>query len=370
MKKVAIIPFLNSRYGRSPDRAIWWHGEDAGHSRVLVVSVLLILFLAACSSNTAVSSTPNPDVTEVGVTEIELDGPITDANAELSGLGWYGDTLILLPQYPDFSGSETAVYAIPKATIEAYLDGSATNPITPIAIPVIVDDLSDRISRFEGFESIDFIGDEAYLTIEASGGGMRAYLIKGAIAPDLSSLTLDASNLTKIDRQAELGNKSDEALLVTDDQIVTFYEANGVEVNESPVAHLFNTDLSEAGTTTFPNIPYRVTDVTRLDENGRFWAINYNFPGTEDVQTDNDPLAQTYGEGTTHAQSDTVERLVEFQYDADGITMIAQAPIQLQLLDSGDSRNWEGIVRLNDQGFLLVTDKFPSTILGFVPINK
>ena len=151
---------------------------------------------------------------------------------------------------------------------------------------------------------------------------------------------------------------------------MTFYEANGVEVNESPVAHLFNTDLSEAGTTTFPNIPYRVTDVTRLDENGRFWAINYNFPGSEDVQTDNDPLAQTYGEGTTHAQSDVVERLVEFQYDANGITMIAQAPIQLQLLDEDNIRNWEGIVRLNDQGFLLVTDKFPATILGFVPINK
>lgn len=338
--------------------------------RTILFLVLLILSIVACSANTAVSSTPNPEVSEVAVTEIELDGPITNANAELSGLGWYGDTLILLPQYPDFSGTETAVYAIPKATIAAYLDGSATDPITPIAVPVIVDDLSDRISRFEGYESIDFMGDEAYLTIEASGGGMRAYLIKGTMAPDLSSLTLDARNLIKIDRQAELGNKSDEALLVAENQIVTFYEANGVEVNESPIAHLFNTDLSAAGTTSFPNIPYRVTDVTRLDENGRFWAINYNFPGSEDVQTDNDPLAQTYGEGTTHAQSDKVERLVEFQYTADGIIMVEQAPIQLQLLASDDSRNWEGIVRLDDQGFLLVTDKFPTTILGFVPYSE
>ena len=189
------------------------------------------------------------------------------------------------------------------------------------------------------------------------------------LAPDLSALTLDASNLTKIDRQAELGNKSDEALLVTEDQIVTFYEANGVEVNESPIVHLFNTDLSAAGTASFPNIPYRLTDVTRLDENGRFWAINYNFPGSADVQTDNDPLAETYGAGVTHAQSDIVERLVEFQYAPDGITMIEQAPIQLQLLDGDDSRNWEGIVRLDDRGFLLVTDKFPETILGFVPYS-
>ncbi len=332
--------------------------------------LLLFLLLGACTANTAVSSTPNPEVSEIPVTEIALAGDIAAANAELSGLAWYGDTLILLPQYPDFSRQETAVYAIPKTTIEAYLDGTSTDPITPGSIPVEVADLSDRISRFEGYEAIDFIGDDAYLTIEASGGGMRAYLIKGTIAPDLSSLTLDADNLTKIERQAELGNKSDEALLIADNQIVTFYEANGVEVNESPIAHLFSPDLTEAGTMAFPNIPYRVTDVTSLDENGRFWAINYNFPGTQDVQTDNDPIAAAYGEGTTHAQSDVVERLVEFQYAPDGISLIEQAPIQLQLLEGDDSRNWEGIVRLDDRGFLLVTDKFPTTILGFVPFGE
>lgn len=337
--------------------------------------LLLILLLGGCTSNTAVSTASSQTiektttVQEIPVTEIALSGNIADANAELSGLAWHGDTLILLPQYPDFSRQETAVYAIPKTTIEAYLDGTSTEPITPISIPVQVADLSDRISRFEGFEAIDFIGDEAYLTIEASGGGMRAYLIKGTMAPDLSLLTLDADNLTRIDRQAELGNTSDEALLIADGQVVTFYEANGVEVNEAPVVHLFNTDLAEAGTMAFPNIPYRVTDVTSLDENGRFWAINYNFPGTPALQTDNDPLAAVYGEGATHAQSAVVERLVKFQYTPDGIMMIERPPIQLQLT-GGDGRNWEGIVRLDDRGFLLVTDKFPTTILGFVPFQE
>jgi hypothetical protein len=33
----------------------------------------------------------------------------------------------------------------------------------------------------------------------------------------------------------------------------------------------------------------------------------------------------------------------------------------------GLGRNWEGLVRLDDRGFLLVTDLFPGTILGFVP---
>lgn len=40
-------------------------------------------------------------------------------------------------------------------------------------------------------------------------------------------------------------------------------------------------------------------------------------------------------------------------------------PIQLQLID-GVSRNWEGLVRLDERGFLLITDEFPETILAFV----
>ena len=55
------------------------------------------------------------------------------------------------------------------------------------------------------------------------------------------------------------------------------------------------------------------------------------------------------------------------QYDADGITFVDRAPVQLEL-PGEDARNWEGIVRLDDVGFLLVTDQYPQTILGFVPV--
>jgi len=42
------------------------------------------------------------------------------------------------------------------------------------------------------------------------------------------------------------------------------------------------------------------------------------------------------------------------------------APIQLTLLSDGTARNWEGVAKLDDRGFLLATDKFPDTILAFV----
>ena len=61
-----------------------------------------------------------------------------------------------------------------------------------------------------------------------------------------------------------------------------------------------------------------------------------------------------------------VERLLAFQFTEDGIVLAPLAPIQLQLLPDDEARNWEGIARLDERGFLLVTDKFPETILAFV----
>jgi hypothetical protein len=56
--------------------------------------------------------------------------------------------------------------------------------------------------------------------------------------------------------------------------------------------------------------------------------------------------------------------LIEFRIDKDDVNLIDQAPIYLELLDE-DSRNWEGIVAYGD-GFLLVTDRFPTTILAYI----
>ncbi|MBK9778950.1 MAG: hypothetical protein IPP55_02695 [Anaerolineales bacterium] len=96
-----------------------------------------------------------------------------------------------------------------------------------------------------------------------------------------------------------------------------------------------------------------------------FWVINYFFPGDTDLTPKTDPLVEKYGEGPTHTQQDQVERLVKMTYSPNGITFADAAPIQLTL-DGNTARNLEGLVLLNDQGFLLVTDKFPSTLLMFV----
>jgi len=39
----------------------------------------------------------------------------------------------------------------------------------------------------------------------------------------------------------------------------------------------------------------------------------------------------------------------------------------MQLMADGNLRNFEGLVRYRD-GFLVATDKYPYTILGYVPL--
>jgi hypothetical protein len=59
--------------------------------------------------------------------------------------------------------------------------------------------------------------------------------------------------------------------------------------------------------------------------------------------------------------------LVELQYTESGLELTGAAPIQLELLPGSLPHNWEGLVRLDSRGFLVMTDSFPDTILGFVP---
>lgn len=307
-----------------------------------------------------------PAPVEQTVITIPLAGRAANKDAEYSGLAWYGDNLILLPQYPSrFGSGDGALLAITKTDIVAFLDGKNKNAITPREIVLKAPGLAQRIAGFEGFESIGFVGDQIFLTIESKPSAMQGNLVKGKIAPDLSTIEIDTTTLVAIPPQADITNFSDEALVVTKNKLLTLYEANGAGVNAKPVAHVFDFKPAAAGTLAFPNIEYRITDATPTDDANRFWAINYFFPGDVKILPLSDPLALRFGKGKTHAQYPQVERLVEFQYSDSGVTLTNTPPIQLTLPNT-DARNWEGIARLDNRGFLIATDTYPQTLLGFV----
>lgn len=329
------------------------------------------LLLAGCRS--ALLSQWLPRISagpvEHKVTLIPLAGPLAERDAELSGLARLDDELVLLPQYPALFGGN--LFTLADAEIVAALAGVATAPLNPA--PLAFDDggLSAAIPAFEGFESIAIAGDRVYMTIEArQGGGMTGYLVAGAVDRTARRVTLDPASLVAIAPQAPLSNLSDEAIAVLPDgQLLTFYEANGAHVNPQPVAHRFDASGAPAGSLPSPTLEYRLTDATPADADGRFWAINYFFPNDEEkLAPANDELAARYGEGLTHAANRAVERLVEMQVTEAGVELVDQPPLQLRLLP-GVARNWEGIAPFTTgylDGFVLVTDTFPATMLAFV----
>jgi len=332
------------------------------------------------------TATPTP-IAELAPVTIPVTTTLAHARSEISGMAWYGDHLILLTQYPDFEKRRNIApdavpgfFALAKADIVAVVDGAKKDALVPKRVPVNDGELIKLVDadgfNFQGYESIVFVGDNAFVTLEAQSKTnpnlMQAYLMAGKIAPDLSGIQFDVTKRTPIKAPAPLNNMAFEALFVAGDKLVTLYEANGVNVNKTPVAYVFDQKtLAPAGTLPLVNLEYRLTDVTPLDSAGKFWGINYHFPGESELLKSPkvDALALKYGQGATHAKFPQVERLIEFQYKDSGITFTDRAPIQLALINADTARNWEAIAWLDNRGLLIMTDSFPTTILAFVPIR-
>jgi len=280
---------------------------------------------------------------EQPVALIPLAGEVADASAEVSGLA------------ERFGEGDGVLFALPKADILNYLDGKSTAPLTPVRIKLSAAGLKESIPNFQGYEAIGFHGDQVFMSAD-----MHGYLVSGTIAEN--EIKLDASKVIEIPMPIDSENHTDEALVVTDDKVLTFYELNGADLVPQPAAQVFNFELNPETSISLPQLEYRLTDAAFAD--GKIWVINYFFPGDTDMLPKVDPLAETFGEGATHAKYDQVERLVELSYNDSGITLTNTAPIQMTLVE--DSRNWEGLVMLDQRGFLVATDKYPGTLLGFV----
>jgi len=342
----------------------------------MALALLLPLGLAGCASKSAppasladVLPALRGTAPEQAVTLLPLGGPLQSKDAELSGLAWYGEHLVMLPQYPGWENGEApCLYTVSKADILARLEHTASEPLAPRCIRFDSGGLEKRIPGFEGYEAIAISRDQAYLTVEARQSTGKGFLVTGRIAPDLSTLKLEAAPQAPLSLPSDVSNAGFETLVMGGDRLLALYEANGANVNRAPAAESFTLSLAPAGKLAFPAIEYRITDATSMDAQGRFWVMNYSFPGTAQAyKPAPDPLMARYGIGPTHAQKPQVERLIELQVQPSGIVLTERPPLQLQLIDEA-ARNWEGLVRLDDRGFLMVTDKFPGTLLGFVPL--
>lgn len=341
-----------------------------------LITIALLFSLIACSNKVELSE--ENEIGEVSkrfeehsLVEIPLRGEAANAENEYSGLAWWNDSLILLPQYPSGirDNQESKLYMIEKGNILAYLE----NPELEIAIeiiPFLNAFTGHEIAGFEGYEAIEFIGDSVYLTIEASPNGkMKAYVVKGEVQQSdgkLQSIRLDQILKLELETQNSNKNASYEALTTDGEFLYAIFEQNGVEQNEQPLVLKINQDLVVVNELSIDPVNFRLTDANKIDENGEFWMVNYYFPGDSHLKVKNDAISEKYGLGKSHLENEVVERLLKFKLNEKEINLVEEAPLYLELLPNNVARNWEGLVDLEDIGFLLITDKFPNSNLSFV----
>lgn len=306
---------------------------------------------------------------EQTVQTIPLAGPAAEPEAEISGLDWFGDVLVLLPQYPD--QYDHNLFGLPRQALAAALSDPGKTPIEPFPIPLVNGSELRSLEGYEGLEAIVFTGSRFYLAVEGrSKGRMLGYLIPGKVLGNLDGLELDLANALLLPPQTSLMNKAYESLLMQDSQVVAIHELAGRETNPERQALLFSAELETVGTLDVPEVEFRITDATRLDPHDRFWAINFHWPGEKQLPAQTDAIRERWGEGASHKDVAIVERLLEMEIRDGRIALVDRPPIELVLLDEVVARNWEGIVRWADKGVLLVTDRFPTTILAFVPFPE
>jgi hypothetical protein len=219
-------------------------------------------------------------------------------------------------------------------------------------------------------EAIAFNGNNVYITLESKDDEtMRGYLAWGTIDPTTKEVTIPNKNLLELETPIQVNNMTFESLLIHNDHVILFYETQGINLQKSVWQYRVSLADFSVSKIEFPNIEYRITDVSQIDDQNHFWAINYFWPGdAKHLKPAPDPIVMKIKEGKSHQNSDVVERLIEFEFNEDKIQLSGREPIQIEL-DKKASRNWEGLVRLDDRGFLVATDKYPEMILGFIPFK-
>ena len=305
---------------------------------------------------------------EVLPIEIPLKGEAAERNLEMSGLAWYGDNLILMPQYVDKEAP--GFYFLKKDQINNWLESDRVDALIPEKIDLIFPNFDDAIGGFQGFEAVCFSGNNAYLVMESKHDGvMHSFLVSGKMDFKQKKLTINSEKVENIKLPVNIKNMGYESILKYKYRLMILFEANGANVNADPNAELYTTSLKHKASVSFPNVEYRITDVTDVDSRGRFWALNYFWPGEKKrLLPAEDGILNGFEEGTTHAQYDHVERLVEFKINSKEIVRTSTAPIHLVMEEK--SRNWEGLARLDKKGFLMIVDEHPRTILSFISFPK
>ncbi|HMA97515.1 MAG TPA: hypothetical protein VKP30_32745 [Polyangiaceae bacterium] len=215
----------------------------------------------------------------------------------------------------------------------------------------------------QGVEAIAFSKDQAvaWLLLEtkhiAGNGEMVAWLARGLVRG--GEVYFDPEQMRKILPSAKVDNLSAEALAIFEREVFVIDEANGpARTGGIARAHRLTQRGALEAIAMLP-LCYRVTDATEPDGQGYFWVTNVLCkPGPCEAL-----------EALPPGRLESVEQLVQLRIGAGSDAILAgKAPI-IRLSNGGAASNWEGVAQLDDLGFLVIADKYPTEgqIFGFVP---
>jgi len=342
--------------------------ESGRRRAAATIAALAVISFAAI----AAAGAPPPQVDVATPRILPLAGPVAAPEAEVSGLAWHDDSLVILPETPDryAPGDTLGLFVLPGAEIRAAIGAADSRVLTPSLLPCVAPDLARLIRGFDGLEAVALVGDMVYVAVEAKQpAAMAGFLLGGRFDVAGGVVSIDSTRRVPIPLGVDIYNVAVEALVCDGARVVAIVEANGRNLRPRPLAPAFAPDLSPLEPLPFPAIEYRVTDATAPDAEGRFWVINYFFPPDEaKLDPAPDPETARHGAPAWLTPHGGFERLLELQLTADeGIVRTDTPPVWIAPAPDGRLRNWEGIVRLGERGFLLITDEHPATLLAFVP---
>lgn len=220
--------------------------------------------------------------------------------------------------------------------------------------------------NFDGFEAAAAHGGDLYLSIEARGSrASQGYIARAHLSNDGSRYVI--IKVQEIPLHSKSDNRTVEAITIYRDRVYALEEVNIPPVNRNPVVHEFDLRLNYKRALPLPPIPFRITDATVADDEGKFWVINFFWPGDSDLAVGSDAISMRWGTGDSHQRLPQVERLLQMQLLKDEVRLVESPPRYLKL--GSEARNWEALLDLGGGRFFLATDTYPRTILATITVR-
>jgi len=263
---------------------------------------------------------------------------------EVSGLEWYGDTLFFLDQIP--SAHDNKIFFSTRNEINNAIAWDDSLLLHDFGF--IQEGITGKIGKIADYEGIAFHGDSLYLLIEVEEP-MRSFIVKGRI--NKNAIIVDENTLTGIPLRHNIPEIACETLLIYNNKVLVFYEANGANIESNPAVFCFDLNLKRLESLDFENVEYRITDATEILKDNSFWVLNRLWPGEMQLLK---PAREKLIPSTYDSNADGVNRLIQMEIVGNKIRVKNDHPLMLPPKDW----NWEGLAAFDETSFLIINDEF------------